>query len=761
MSFRAALAALGAVLFSALILQGVGVFSPASALAQTVAPSADVLDEREVFRLRKFLEKTKPSDFVSPSDSAVRQRAVTTAARSRVPSLAPHLITKGGLAGVAAGIWIHNGITLYHGLQGDAAPPPLVLDTEFRQAEYDLNGINMGAAITKGYVNGVVTGSGMLTKVRYAVQNGQCTVTATMVGKSSAAPNQSHFGYTGVGAAGSASVGCSSGRHWMVTPTTGNLASGQEFTSPAATAGTTGMVQIYTYDSNGGVGPKNLGAPFPAKDGWSWANPVYDWGSTSVAAAPGPNNLEVQAPETNAIYNDVQSQTCTPEAPPTEVCPDFFPEEWEDEYPTDPNGDPAAEPYADPDKDGQPNHSDPDDDNDGIPDEQDPVITPLPITDPNADPDEDGDPNKTDPDDDNDGIPDADDPEPSVPTDPSTLPVEHPYGDPDADGIPNKDDPDDDGDGDPDTTDPAPTDPAVESPDTDGDGIPDRDDEDDDNDGTPDVDDPAPTDPTEDGDLDKDGLLDPNDGDQDGDNIPDWEDVGERDKSSPVAPTAPALDGDEDGIPDWSDPWPGNPYAPAEPTRDDDLDKVPDYKDPVIGDPAVPMQPWPPGSPGDSPGNPGKPNIPSNPPNTNYPTSPTMPADPANPSSWPSDPTSPVSTSTPINPAEPMPPGEAGGPPPGFQASCPVCPVAKFDLPKMELASVFPFSLLLWVWSALGQLAAPPVAPSFDFGQFGVISLGGSWSGAVGMIRTAIGLLCLCGMLLWFYKSITGKGGEA
>lgn len=168
----------------------------------------------------------------------------------------------------------------------------------------------------------------------------------------------------------------------------------------------------------------------------------------------------------------------------------------------------------------------------------------MTVTNPNLNPppDNDGDgiPDDQDPDDDNDGIPDGVDPDPKSP-------------DTDGDGIPNPNDPDDDGDGIPDNIDPNPLDPTPEDPptDTDGDGLPDNDDPDDDNDGIPDSLDPDPTNPPPDPDP-------PSGPDHDGDGTPDDQDP----------------DDDNDGIPDGVDPAPKGPLP--DPGPDPDPNPTPD-----------------------------------------------------------------------------------------------------------------------------------------------------------------------------------------
>lgn len=167
-------------------------------------------------------------------------------------------------------------------------------------------------------------------------------------------------------------------------------------------------------------------------------------------------------------------------------------------------------------------------DHDGIVDAQDPEVTapttapdtppppqptapqrpPAPTPDPdNDDSDGDGIPNILDPDDDNGGTDDQDDPAPNdpaiEPTEPTTI--LDPVADSDGDGILNVQDPDDDNGGTSDEFDTAPFDPTIEPTepitildpvaDSDGDGIPNILDPDDDNDSQVDEQDAAPFDP--------------------------------------------------------------------------------------------------------------------------------------------------------------------------------------------------------------------------------------------------------------------------
>ncbi|MDE3273645.1 hypothetical protein ON073_16605, partial [Pseudoalteromonas sp. G4] len=122
--------------------------------------------------------------------------------------------------------------------------------------------------------------------------------------------------------------------------------------------------------------------------------------------------------------------------------------------------------------------------------------------------------NNADTDDDNDGVPDNED---AFPLD-NTESV-----DTDNDGIGNNADTDDDNDGVPDTEDAFPLD-NTESVDTDSDGIGNNADTDDDNDGVLDNDDAFPLDPSETDDFDLDGIGDNADNDDDNDLFTDNED---------------------------------------------------------------------------------------------------------------------------------------------------------------------------------------------------------------------------------------------
>ena len=200
----------------------------------------------------------------------------------------------------------------------------------------------------------------------------------------------------------------------------------------------------------------------------------------------------------------------------------------QDDFPRDPTE------WRDTDGDGIGDNADIDDDGDGVPDISDQFPrNPYEY----IDSDGDGVGDNLDTDDDNDGVPDYQD---AFPKDPNE------WRDTDGDGIGDNADTDDDGDGVPDISDQFPRNP-YENQDSDGDGIGDNSDTDDDNDGVPDYQDAFPKDPNEWRDTDGDGIGDNADTDDDGDRVPDTND------SFPKDPNE-WIDTDGDGLGDNHDP---------------------------------------------------------------------------------------------------------------------------------------------------------------------------------------------------------------
>ncbi|KZZ59634.1 thrombospondin type 3 repeat-containing protein, partial [Oleiphilus sp. HI0123] len=256
----------------------------------------------------------------------------------------------------------------------------------------------------------------------------------------------------------------------------------------------------------------------------------------------------------------------------------------------------------------KPAETDPDLDDDGVPNDQDAFPEDASET---TDTDGDGTGNNADNDDDNDGVKDEDD---DFPLDASEQ------TDTDEDGIGNNADTDDDGDGTEDIADDFPLDserqnksdkdndnwsanqdpddtnasiPGIDFVDTDGDGMADsggrNDDPDDDNDGVIDTEDAFPTDPTEQKDQDGDGTGDNADTDIDGDQVPNDEDKFPRNPFESVDTDGDGIgnntdeDDDGDSVPDLQEEQDGtNPLE-----RDTDGDGVLDNVDQGPTDPTV------------------------------------------------------------------------------------------------------------------------------------------------------------------------------
>lgn len=73
---------------------------------------------------------------------------------------------------------------------------------------------------------------------------------------------------------------------------------------------------------------------------------------------------------------------------------------------------------------------------------------------------------------------------------------------------------------------------------------------------------------------------------------------------------------------------------------------------------------------------------------------------------------------------------------------------------------MFPFVLVVYAFEIMGALAAPPVAPSFDFGELGSFRVGDGMDSVIGTIRTSFAVIFCVGSALWFYRYITGKGSD-
>jgi hypothetical protein len=251
-------------------------------------------------------------------------------------------------------------------------------------------------------------------------------------------------------------------------------------------------------------------------------NSYWDTQSSGVSVSEGGNGmttsqLQSQATYTGWDFNDIWSIA-------DNSYPNFKLDPVTYTLPSD-GSDPNP---PDQDEDGVPDDQDDDQDGDGVPDEED------------NDQDGDGIPNEEDDDQDGDGIPNEED------------------NDQDGDGIPNEQDDDQDGDGVPDNQDDDQDGdgiPNEEDDDQDGDGIPNEEDDDQDGDGIPNEDDLNPDNDPDD--LDGDGIPNDEDDDQDGDGIPNNEDDDQDGDGVPNdeedAGNMPGDDQDNDGGQDEDD----------------------------------------------------------------------------------------------------------------------------------------------------------------------------------------------------------------
>ncbi|WP_047866718.1 MULTISPECIES: chromosomal replication initiator protein DnaA [Actinomycetota] len=159
-----AVAATGAVLFGA---ASTGCLT-SPAVAQTPPPSTEVLDEGEVRKLRKFLDNTDPEKFGKYKKT---RGILKRASKKALPTLSRHAITKGGLAGVAAGVWIHNANTLYTAYQDGQPADPIVVDSQLKKVE------SSGGPYFQKVDNGEVVGAGALLGFDYTYADGVGTIT--------------------------------------------------------------------------------------------------------------------------------------------------------------------------------------------------------------------------------------------------------------------------------------------------------------------------------------------------------------------------------------------------------------------------------------------------------------------------------------------------------------------------------------------------------------------------------------------------------
>ena len=132
-------------------------------------------------------------------------------------------------------------------------------------------------------------------------------------------------------------------------------------------------------------------------------------------------------------------------------------------------------------------------------------------------------------------------------------------------------------------------------------------------------------------------------------------------------------------------------------------------------------------------------------------TDPTGQTEPAPDSSKYPDPNTSSHTNPDVNPTNP---DNYGG------GQCKVIKGYKFDLPKLELFNVFPFSLVLKAWNVMQSLVAPPERPVFRVPLMGDLTVSDGIDQQVQVIKTAISVVMFVGMLFWFWRMVTGRGSD-
>ncbi len=722
MSYRAALTVIVALILGVLVVGGVA--GTPSAEAQTQTPTIpDTVPQEWVDAYKKTVKATESPD---PAKRNAARRILTRSAAKVGGSRFLGVGTKLGLAGAAVGTWAVVGYELKYALESGSSES-IATNLSLAPAPGALYGSSQPNASYGGASLFITRMSWSVDSGRYSYSAASVTGVESWVYRQFSSQDKCNTSTGRAGVRNVSEYGRSlSDRTYTSDCPAADFQPISEIGPFSSTINTTQSYRVFGEDLASDkvtVTALRQGPELCKSNGCAFVQyfPTVATGpSTLPDSLPGPD-YSTTVSEGNQVIQEVVTD---PEAPT--VIPDA-PPDWDDlpDPPADPNYDPDA-PENDPDPDRPVWEPDP------YGDPASPLYDP---DSPNADPDQDGIPNKDDPDDDNDGIPDEQDPRP---TQPGPYPDDHPEADPDKDGIPNKDDPDDDNDGIPDEQDPNPQDPtnpdldpSNPNADPDGDGIPNKDDPDDDNDGVPDELDPAPYDPAKPGDdptFDGDGdgvpfKIDPNDNDPstppeytktdtDGDGSPDTYDPAPYDPALPDG--GPGGDPDGDGVPNRHDPFPTNPtYPQGSPSEDLDQDGQPNAQDP---DPYRQSEPQ--GGPDADPDNDGVPNS----------------SDPA-----PNDPDIPQKNDGDV---------------------CPIPPKPNFELPEIESASVFPFSLILRAWSILGALIAPPEAPTFDIPGLGLVTPPPSFDPMAATIRVVIGLVSTVGMAFWFYRYISGKGSE-
>lgn len=226
-------------------------------------------------------------------EQAKARRVISRAGRAKIPALSKTLITRGNLATIAAGIWIHNGVTLYCGLEAENCAKPVVLDGKFKQAEGSPGFIRTYSS------DGSIYMAGVLDRVDYSAttnNGGDCTVTAswTVQPTQNRISQYSTFGYLRTFADRSGVYGnCKTIIDLLYQKADAPQSASRSQLCPATKYPHRTVVQLQTQS---GPGPTwsytNLFNTDPCA-GTGWENPVYDWGATEEGGQPGPNEIRV------------------------------------------------------------------------------------------------------------------------------------------------------------------------------------------------------------------------------------------------------------------------------------------------------------------------------------------------------------------------------------------------------------------------------------------------------------------------------------
>lgn len=274
-------------------------------------------------------------------NQASARQLMTKSTRKALPNLGKHLVTKGGLAGVAAGIWVYNGITLYCGTASGGCEEEITLEAQFRQAENAAGG-PAGGFFRYSESNGTLVGYGAMLSASYTYDQAteRCVVNVEWIGQSTA--THKSVGYVGMQThTGSGGTGCSKTSRlmttspnptgWTVTPARPGVVYPQYMTFYVGSALPAGGLQM-----------TSVGSPFRADGNYTWKSPVYDWGKAIEKppnSTPGSNDYKATPGESQAVVDEIK-----------------------------------ADPEYDPDEDGLLNEDDEDDDGDLVEDLEDPSL---------------------------------------------------------------------------------------------------------------------------------------------------------------------------------------------------------------------------------------------------------------------------------------------------------------------------------------------------------------------------------------------------